>query len=353
MKLQENTRSGFLPCSNNEFSNNIIYLQNDLVEVNISPNTDPGSFTFSHNGWYNESSQNWSPDLPATSQNRLISNPLFVNAANGDFTLSNQSPFIENGFPYGTPATDFSQTAYSNPPSRGAFEGGESPNCPQQEQTCDDGNDCTTGETYNANCNCTGGISQDADNDGVCAALDPNDNDPCVPNSCGEEECELLVNTDFDNGLSPWEYWGANDVSVVDGMVNIKDIETVVNRWDVGFSQNQRNITLVQGESYTLTFRARADANRPLYLYVGMENSPWKAYHLDSYALTSTMQKFSATFTMTDPTDTNIRFDFNLGDSTINTYIEYADLQKADCEPPCPQQGQRCDTMRIAIVQAA
>jgi hypothetical protein len=37
---------------------------------------------------------------------------------------------------------------------------------------CDDGVDCTTGETYDSNCNCSGGTSADSDFDGVCDALD-------------------------------------------------------------------------------------------------------------------------------------------------------------------------------------
>ncbi len=40
--------------------------------------------------------------------------------------------------------------------------------------TCDDGDACTTGETYDANCNCTGGILIDSDNNGICD-LDEND----------------------------------------------------------------------------------------------------------------------------------------------------------------------------------
>lgn len=53
---------------------------------------------------------------------------------------------------------------------------------------CDDGDDCTEGETYDSECGCTGGEFIDADNDGVCAAEDPDDNDPCVPDE-NHPEC--------------------------------------------------------------------------------------------------------------------------------------------------------------------
>jgi len=50
---------------------------------------------------------------------------------------------------------------------------------------CDDGDPCTVGELWNSNCLCAGGtVTADSDNDGICAAQDPNDNDPCNPNAC-------------------------------------------------------------------------------------------------------------------------------------------------------------------------
>ena len=79
---------------------------------------------------------------------------------------------------------------------------------------CNDGNPCTIGETYNTNCGCSGGVEQDEDNDGICAALDQNDNDPCIPNSStcesGPENCSLYDFTGFENqDLGIWIDGGA------------------------------------------------------------------------------------------------------------------------------------------------
>ncbi len=38
---------------------------------------------------------------------------------------------------------------------------------------CNDGDICTVGETYDSNCNCSGGVFTDTDNDGICDGLDP------------------------------------------------------------------------------------------------------------------------------------------------------------------------------------
>ena len=68
--------------------------------------------------------------------------------------------------------------------------------CTTTGQPCDDGEICTLGETYDSDCNCTGGVSIDLDDDGVCAAEDTNDNDPCVPYA-DNENCDLCITEGF------------------------------------------------------------------------------------------------------------------------------------------------------------
>lgn len=55
-------------------------------------------------------------------------------------------------------------------------------------QACSDGDPCTVGETYNNNCQCTGGVNGDGDNDGVCDGLDqcPGFNDNLIGQSCND-----------------------------------------------------------------------------------------------------------------------------------------------------------------------
>lgn len=52
---------------------------------------------------------------------------------------------------------------------------------------CNDGNGCTTGDTYNLACQCVGTPSGDSDGDGTCNALDgcPNDANKTAPGQCG------------------------------------------------------------------------------------------------------------------------------------------------------------------------
>ncbi|MFO0803603.1 MAG: right-handed parallel beta-helix repeat-containing protein [Gemmataceae bacterium] len=64
--LQENTGEGFVPCRNVEFERNTVsFNSRNWGGVNVGPNTDAASFTFSKNSWYCEDSPARSkPQLP-------------------------------------------------------------------------------------------------------------------------------------------------------------------------------------------------------------------------------------------------------------------------------------------------
>lgn len=72
-------------------------------------------------------------------------------------------------------------------------------------QPCNDGDSCTVGETFNSNCQCTGGLSGDSDNDGVCDELDEcnglddaligqpcDDGDICTAGETYDQQCNCV-----------------------------------------------------------------------------------------------------------------------------------------------------------------
>ncbi len=120
--LQENTTSGFLPCSDNEFRNNTVYLPNDLTEVNIGPNTAPETFIFSNNLWFNASDNNWSPNLPVTDVDQVIADPLFEDSMGENFKIPFNSPAVGAGITFANLLADFEQVTYQDPPAIGAYE---------------------------------------------------------------------------------------------------------------------------------------------------------------------------------------------------------------------------------------
>jgi hypothetical protein len=125
--LQESVdTTRFAPCGNNDFINNIIYINNLVnVECNIGPNTDPGSFLFSNNMWYKDNDPSWNgPVLPAEDLNSITgSDPLFRDAENEDFSLFFGSLAIGGGIDLSQPAEDHIGNLFSMPRSIGAYEG--------------------------------------------------------------------------------------------------------------------------------------------------------------------------------------------------------------------------------------
>jgi hypothetical protein len=126
--LQENTDEGLLTCGNNKFWNNIVYLGNAASDpsVNIGPDTDPATFSFKNNLWFNNENYSWAgPNLPAEETNGLIKkNPLFLDESIYNFELYSQSPAIGAGLFVHQDFLDFTGKNFLNPPSIGAFEGG-------------------------------------------------------------------------------------------------------------------------------------------------------------------------------------------------------------------------------------
>jgi len=115
----------FLPCGDNSFINNIVWLEEDLnSEVNIGPNTAPETFTFSNNLWFNADDANWAgPNLPVPETNGLLNaDPLFATPTNADFSIPSDSPAAGAGLTLTAPAFDFVGNGYAIPPSIGAFE---------------------------------------------------------------------------------------------------------------------------------------------------------------------------------------------------------------------------------------
>lgn len=116
----------FEACGNNLIRNNIIVFRNTLnAHFNVGPNTAPGTFTVSHNLWYNS-------DVPSRSNENIApvmetmsvygEDPLFT-ASPTDLTISSLSPAVGKGLSTTQPSRDKSNKRYASPPSIGAFEG--------------------------------------------------------------------------------------------------------------------------------------------------------------------------------------------------------------------------------------
>lgn len=126
--LQETTTSApyqFLPASDGEFVNNLVWFERAALstDVNVGPGTSPGTFVFSNDLWYAHDDPGQSePALPVAETAAIVGqDPLFVDAASGDFRLAAGTPAAGRGAPAGVPG-DAAGACYATPPTIGAYE---------------------------------------------------------------------------------------------------------------------------------------------------------------------------------------------------------------------------------------
>ena len=128
--------------------------------------------------------------------------------------------------------------------------------CTQTGQACDDGDDCTTGDVFNGDCDCVGTF-QDSDGDGVCNAEDEcpgfddneDENNNGVPDGCGGPLSEDYCDASSDQ---PWEQYIRQ--------VEVGDINNLSGKCDNGCGYSDfTNISteLVIGDLYDIALTAK------------------------------------------------------------------------------------------------
>lgn len=124
--LQENTNEGFVKCGNNSFINNIVYVGNNAANptINIGSNTEPNTFVFSNNLWFNKDNLNWTgPNLPVSETNSYKNiNPLIIEINSKLIQIDKSSPAKGKGLDIEMPKEDFEGNLFSSPRSIGAIE---------------------------------------------------------------------------------------------------------------------------------------------------------------------------------------------------------------------------------------
>lgn len=123
--LQETTRDGFLQCADNTFRNNILYFGADVADyaINVGPNTQPETFVFSNNLWFNADDPSWSgPNWPVVDVNAVVADPKFTDIAVLNLSPAPNSPARSAGLSVDDPSYDFNGVAFATPRSIGAVE---------------------------------------------------------------------------------------------------------------------------------------------------------------------------------------------------------------------------------------
>ncbi len=171
--------------------------------------------------------------------------------------------------------------------------------------------------------NCTNGI--DDDGDGLADCADP--------------DCSIVLNGEFDNSTTNWAV--SNNVAGNSSTFTVDNTNQLTGKnsakiditaasgteWHIQFLQVGR--TIQAGKKYTLSFRAKASANRNISTAVDLGSSPYTTYFYQTLALTTAAQNYSYTFTASTTVTNNARILFNLAASTGIVYIDQVFLREA------------------------
>jgi beta-glucanase (GH16 family) len=131
----------------------------------------------------------------------------------------------------------------------------------------------------------------------------------------------LVANGDFSEGMTGWG-WYLHPAAMA--YRTITNGELYVEIPDDGDAEhhiqvNKPNLTIVNGREYALYFDARTDGGtRSIGAFVGMMEKDWKAFGFQTFSITSTMTRYSLTFTMSENTEFLSQVSFQLGDPSAS-----------------------------------
>ena len=139
----------------------------------------------------------------------------------------------------------------------------------------------------------------------------------------------LVTNGDFQSGASPWIIGvGTDPAPVVTEGGNTYysvNVSAAGNPWDVNVSQK---LEIINGATYTLTFDAWSDVNRPIIAGIGLSADPW-SNKVETVNITTSKQTYTLTLTA-DFGAANARVLFDLGAAAGTVNIDNVSLVNND-----------------------
>jgi len=136
----------------------------------------------------------------------------------------------------------------------------------------------------------------------------------------------LLTNGDFENGAAPWTIGVGPDpapvVTVGDNSYYSVDVPTAGNAYDVNVSQK---LEIIEDETYTLSFDAWSDTNRPILAGLGLSADPWTNI-VETVNITTDRKTYSVIVTATGFGASDARAFFDLGAAVGSVNIDNVSL---------------------------
>lgn len=143
------------------------------------------------------------------------------------------------------------------------------------------------------------------------------------------DDCDLIRNGKFDFGLTEWTNWNCAPLVTVQNECQLDQINVVANPWEAALAYG--DLFIEQGNEYRLQFSARSTAPRTMNIKIGKGAPDWEGYFQTVENLTTEMQSFEYTFTMTDQTSQFGRIEFQIGGSQIPIIVDHVRFEDKSC----------------------
>lgn len=139
-----------------------------------------------------------------------------------------------------------------------------------------------------------------------------------------------IVNPSFENGKSPWIIVVQPDAAGTFNITNSTaasgnysaDLDVTTsnpnNWWYVQL--RQETLPMVAGQTYTVTFWAKASSNRQIQSVVQQQGGAWTVYKYFDTSITTSWQQYSYTFTAN--ASATVYIEFNVASATGNVWID-------------------------------
>ena len=164
--------------------------------------------------------------------------------------------------------------------------------------------------------------------------VEPTDPPVVTPPTTGSFDDGLLTNGDFEAGVSPWIGIAANVTEELLGFnasrANFANVETAGDAFNVNLSQV---VAITQGDTYTLTFKAKSDGNRTMLAGIGLNEEPF-TNNSQLVNLTPDFQTYTLTLAATDFGGANSRVLFDMGADTGVVIIDEVSLTNNGSSTP-------------------
>lgn len=158
--------------------------------------------------------------------------------------------------------------------------------------------------------------------------------------SSGPPDGNMVTNPEFDLGTNGWDIQnnsGANGTMTVVTTANLSGENALklcaanagTLEWHV---QVRQNAPITAGKNYTISFMAKADADRTMGVSIQQEGDPWTTHFGQTVNLTTASQTFSFNFAPS-ASDATSKLKFYSGNNTTCIYIDKV-LFKETTEPP-------------------